>query len=186
MSAVASPAERFADWRSVPLLSGLSTADWQSLSQAARLVEYVAGEVVIEEGGQSQNLWVVVSGSCQVVQRAPRGGEVLLAELGPYQQFGEMSFFHPRPHSASVRAKGPVQVLQIARGDFDVLVSDGCCGAYRLAVNVVSSLAERLRRMDDWVSQLVSDQPGPAAATAPPRADEWARFRDQLLSTPNL
>jgi CRP-like cAMP-binding protein len=86
-----------------------------------------------------------------------------------------MSFFHPAPHSASVRAKTEVKLLYIERPAYDRLMTQEPCCCSKLAINTVASLADRLRRMDEWVDELVSKN----AATE--RVPEWNRLRATLF-----
>ncbi len=76
-----------------------------------------------------------------------------------------MSFFSPATHSASVRAKTDVQLLRLARADYDDLIRDGVSAGYKVAYNVLQSMADRLRRMDDWVARLAAHQVTNAAQT---------------------
>ncbi len=59
---------------------------------------------MIRQGDQARDLWIVLEGQCEVVRRLNLDGEhasdgesLVLAALQPFQHFGEMSFFHPRP-----------------------------------------------------------------------------------------
>jgi CRP-like cAMP-binding protein len=113
------------------------------------------------------------------------GEQLALAVLEPYSIFGEMSFFHKAPHSASVRAQTSVELLCIARGDYDDLIREGAWGAYKLAFNAVASLAERLRRMDEWVAELAGE-PARAISSTEGRSSEWADFRDRMFARWNL
>jgi CRP-like cAMP-binding protein len=100
---------------------------------------------------------------------------LVLAVLEPFQHFGEMSFFHPAPHSADVRARGPVELIQITHADYADMIQEGVWAAFKLAYNVVQQLAQRLRRMDEWVAELANNPQ--AAANVP----EWSRFRNKLF-----
>lgn len=165
----------------VPLFAGLATDECRTVADASRFVEFDAGEIVLRQGATSQNLWVVWDGKCEVVWTPASGKaveEVVLAELAPHQSFGEMSFFHEAPHSASVRAKTKVVLMRLERARYDALVQDGCHGALKLALNTVGALAERLRRMDGWVAELLN---APASPKSPP-PDEWTQFRHKLLN----
>jgi CRP-like cAMP-binding protein len=86
-----------------------------------------------------------------------------------------MSFFHPAPHSADVRARSPLKLLQITHADYADMIQDGIWAAFKLAYNVVQQLAERLRRMDEWVAELANN---PSAAGNVP---EWSRFRSKVF-----
>jgi CRP-like cAMP-binding protein len=168
--------------RQIPILQSLSDEECRHVGQAATVVDFPGGADVLRQGTVCQNLWVVLEGECDVVKQVTNGDvphEVLLATLGPYENFGEMSFFQPAPHSAAVRARGTVKLLRLARKDYDQFLDHGGA-AYKLAYNTVQNLAERLRRMDDWVAKLVSE-----SAAKKPRG-EWLHFRDQLLKEWNL
>lgn len=162
----------------VELFAGLTLDECRELHNIAHVAEFEPGEVVLRQGKFSQNLWIVVSGQCEVLRRIEDGPdvhEIVLATLEPYHNFGEMSFFQEAPHSASVRAKTHVSLLRISREDYDALISDGCRAASKLAENTVRVLADRLRRMDRWVADLLKERPAESTR-------EWQRFRDRLFN----
>ena len=94
--------------RSIPLFTGLNESECRQVAEVIQLHSFAAGEPVIRQGESSRNLWVLLEGNCHVCKHLlpddPDSESVLLATIGPYQHFGEMSFFHPAPHSADVRA----------------------------------------------------------------------------------
>jgi CRP-like cAMP-binding protein len=106
--------------------------------------------------------------------------EVVLATLEPYENFGEISFFHPVPRAADVRAVTAVELISIERTDFEPLVAARSTAAQKLAQNTIGILAERLRRMDSWVSELVAQDGRPRPT------DEWDAFREKLFQTRSL
>ena len=74
----------------------------------------------------SQNLWILLEGTCEVF-RQENGGEpgslpLVLATLEPYAAFGEMSFFQTAPHSASVRGETRVKLLCLTKSQSDELL----------------------------------------------------------------
>jgi CRP-like cAMP-binding protein len=163
----------------IPMFRGLSEAEAQHMAQIVGVATYGPSETVIEQGAQSQRLWVLLEGKCEVWHahngEKPAGDPVMLATLEPYNNFGEMSFFHPAPHSASVRAQSEVKVLYIERANYErLLIEEPACGS-KLAINTVASLADRLRRMDEWVDELVSK------SAASQRIPEWNRLRATLF-----
>lgn len=163
--------------RNIPIFEGLSDQECEEIGRAASVETFSPGEVILKQGKSSQNLWVVLEGTCEVVKQVDtggNGGEIMLTTLEPYANFGEMSFFHSAPHSAGVRAKSQVKLLRLKREAYDKLINNGVQAAYKLAYNTVESLADRLRRMDDWVAELVRD-------TAARRKEEWAGFRNKLF-----
>jgi len=167
----------------IPLFRNLNESEFRQMTEVLRVRSFSPGEVVIRQGEQSRDLWVVLEGQCEVVRRLKNNGSssngegesLVLAVLEPYAHFGEMSFFHPAPHSADVRARSQLKLLQISYTDYADMIQEGIWAAFKLAYNVVQQLAERLRRMDEWVSELATN-PG-AAANVP----EFSRFRSKVF-----
>ena len=181
----------------VPLFRGLNETECRQVAEIAQRKEFGPGEVIIRQGQRSQELWVLLEGKCDVIKLSSdeeqAGEPLVLAVLEPYSHFGEMSFFHSAPHSASVRAQTPVKLLKIIRGDYEELIQEGCRAAYKLAYNTVECLAERLRKMDEWVAELTAKASanGQAVASDPSaasesRAQEWSEFREKMLSSWNI
>jgi CRP/FNR family transcriptional regulator, cyclic AMP receptor protein len=166
----------------IPLFRNLNESELHQITEVLRVRQYKPAEVIIRQGDESRDLWVVLEGQCEVVRRLKpeekrvrEGESLVLATLAPHAHFGEMSFFHPAPHSADVRARTAVKLLQISHTDYADMIEEGIGAAFKLAYNVVQEMAERLRRMDDWVAELASN---PSAAANVP---EWSRFRNKLF-----
>ncbi len=171
---------------SIPAFRNLNESEWHQLLEIAQEERFAPGQKIIEQGKVSQKLWIVLDGQCQVTKDHPHDGQtVVLAELEPYSLFGEMSFFSPAPHSATVVAKSQVKLLTISRADYDDLIRDGVVAAYKLAYNIVENVASRLRRMDEWVSDLATHAPH-EGDHAPEKLPEWRRFRDKVFNGWNL
>jgi len=167
--------------RQIPLFRGLNETECRQIFEIVQTRSFAPKELIIRQGETSRNLWVVLEGTCEVRKRIvpeTSGDEaVVLAVLEPYSYFGEMSFFHPAEHSADVCARTAVTVLQIARSDYQDLIAEGVWAAYKLAYNVVEGLAERLRRMDDWLSELVLRHKETVQ-----QIPEWSEFRERLFN----
>lgn len=165
-------------FKKIPIFRGFSAAEWERLLDVAEVSDFGPGEVILSQGQRSQRLWVLLEGSCEVFHTLAgqtSSEPTTLATLEPFANFGEMSFFHPAPHSASVRAKTAVRLLVLERAQYDALCKEHSSAACKLAMNTVESLAERLRRMDDWVDELVH------RGQANQRIPEWNRLRATLF-----
>jgi CRP-like cAMP-binding protein len=165
----------------VPAFRGLNVGERHQLQEIAREKNFKPGERVLVQGKTSQYLWLLLEGQCQVVRDTQHDGPVVLAELGPLQLFGEMSFFSPAPHSANVIAKTAVKLLCIDRSDYDDLIRDNTPAAYKLAYNIVEGVAAKLRRMDDRLAELSTEHNGEDTTHL-----EWRQFRDRLFKGWNL
>ena len=165
-----------ADTTRIPLFQDMTPGERQSVLGRLEAETYGRGETILREGKSTQILWVIVGGRCEVVKARKNGGDQQLAVLEAGAVFGEMSFFNPAPHSASVRTLTEVEVARLSRESFEGLFASGCSAAFRLTANTARILAERLLRMDDWICDLV-ERP-----EAKQHRDEWRDFRTRLYN----
>jgi CRP/FNR family cyclic AMP-dependent transcriptional regulator len=169
----------------IPLFRTLNPTELRQLAEVIQIKVSKPGDLILEQGKECRNLWIVVEGKCEVVRHVDqKEGEkesVVLATIEPYNQFGEMSFFHPAPHSADVRAQTHVKLFRITHVDYQDMIEEGISAAYKLAYATVETLAQRLRRMDEWIGQLLAAQPN---GEVPVR--EWNAFREKLFNRWNL
>ena len=88
----------------VAVLSVLSDEEKLGLAKKARLLAYNGGEFIVRQGGFSNSLFIIHSGSCEVFVTDQRGfvNRVAQTERGDF--FGEMSLLTGEPPSATVRA----------------------------------------------------------------------------------
>jgi CRP/FNR family transcriptional regulator, cyclic AMP receptor protein len=182
--------------KQVPIFAGLNESECRQLADIATVQVFKSGELLVRQGEMNRTFWILLEGMCEVIRWPGDGppktagagslawsrtGEpIVLAVLAPFTHFGEMSFFRPAPHSASVRAQTGGRALRIERVDYDDLIRDGVWGAYKLAYNVTQTLADRLRRMDEWIGELMAHRP---ATECEP---EWNKFRERLFGEWNL
>ena len=138
-------------------------------------LSFAEGETILKEGNSTQYLWIIVRGRCQV-SKSTSTGEQELAILDSGAIFGEMSFFNPAPHSASVIALTQVDIMRLSRDNYDEMSKSSSTAATRIALNIVKVLAERLRQMDVFTGQLV-DNPD-----ASHHKKEFWEFRSKLFT----
>ncbi len=174
--------------RQIPAFRSFNESEYHQMAEVAQERTFAPGEKVIEQGKRSQYLWILLEGKCEVIKDSLHDGVVVLAALEPYSLFGEMSFFSPAPHSANVVAKTPVKLLSISRPDYDDMIHDGMTAAYKLAYNVVEHVAGRLRRMDEWITELSTHDEPPQGAEPKEKEKlpEWRQFRNKLFDGWNL
>jgi CRP-like cAMP-binding protein len=132
---------------SAPAFRQFDAADFTALvehSHGLRFVRHADGAEIVREGDPATLLLLVREGSARVLKRAERGDEHEVNRLGPGDSIGELAVIDPGPRSASVRADGPVEVLEIPIAELMALAAErphfalGLLGMARLVV-------ERLR-----------------------------------------
>ncbi len=157
------------------LFDGLTAPHRRELAGLLLRETFEPGLTILTEGDQTRSLWVIADGRCAVVKKLPDGEERTLAELGPGAVFGEMSFFQPAPHSATVRAATGVTVLQLPFDRYAELERTSPRAAHGITLAITVILSERLRRMDRWTAELLAGHP-------PRKGEEWSEFRAKLYN----
>jgi ABC-type lipoprotein export system ATPase subunit len=82
---------------------------------------YDPGATILNEGTTGNLFYIVSKGTVDIMLERTHAANVIAAQMGPGQYFGEMEFIHGQRRSASVRASdrgGPVEVLTL---DFNTL-----------------------------------------------------------------
>ena len=90
-------------------------------TRQAKVQRYNPGAMILNEGTSGNFFYIVSKGSVEIMLERADAANVIAAEMGPGQYFGEMEFLHGRGRSASVRASergGEVEVLAL---QFDTL-----------------------------------------------------------------
>ena len=157
------------------IIEGLTASQRRMLLDSAKPRSYPPGAVILEEGKQDRGLWLVTQGRVEVVKMTVGGPPQTLAELGPGAVFGEMSFFSPVGHAASVRGVTAVETLKLTGEAFAALERSAPDLTYSLTRAIVVVLSERLRRMDEWTGRLLGEM-------SPCRRQEWSDFRARLYN----
>lgn len=172
------PAETSEEWaRKCPLFWNMTESEVGEVRRRLTPEVYPKGNVILREGKSFQVLWIIVKGECEVFKMVKPDVEQRLTILDPGSVFGEMSFFQPAPHSASVRAVTEVEVMRLARKEFEELETVSPPVVQKMLANTVRVLADRLRRMDDWTCELFERPDGPET-----HRKEWRDFRSKLYT----
>ena len=142
--------------RDVGLFGGLDDETLAHLARELPSRHVEAGDVVVREGDNAREMYVVIGGELEVVKEA-RAGDVRVALFGPGDWFGEMAIVDPQPRSATVRAVAPTMLLQVTGEDVDRLLYRRDVKSYALFImNIARELSRRLRVADGLVAQFVT------------------------------
>lgn len=106
----------------LPLFSELEPRPLAHLLGAMSLRELSATDVVVAEGEEGHEAFIVVRGLLEVV-RGEGDDRATLAALGPGALFGEMALVSEAPRAASVLAVEPTSVLVVERADLEELAA---------------------------------------------------------------
>ncbi len=101
--------------------SGLTKADVAQLVEAAELVDVRAGQVVVTEGAEDKDVYVIRRGS-MIVEKMIGGAPVFLSYLPAGSCFGEMAIVDGSPRNATVKAAIKSEVVRFPGEAFVALL----------------------------------------------------------------
>jgi small-conductance mechanosensitive channel/CRP-like cAMP-binding protein len=107
-------AEAQAILRGEPLFDCLNDAQLDNVLHSAHIHRYGRGERVIQEGAEGDSMFIMLRGTAHVsVLR--NGTGIRLGVLREGDCFGEMSLLTGEPRSATIRAEGDCEVMEISK-----------------------------------------------------------------------
>ncbi|KAM6272991.1 cGMP-dependent protein kinase 1-like isoform 2-T3 [Spheniscus humboldti] len=110
-------AEILVSLRTVHWLRDLSDSHLSKLLDAMEECTFAPGHVIIHEGDEGENFYIILKGEVRVSRRAD-GQEKLIRVLGAGEHFGEISLLRNTRQTASCQAQGHVTCITVAKEDF--------------------------------------------------------------------
>jgi len=162
-------------------LAGLREASPQALAGLAEQFDVMsspAGALVCDEGAPAETLYVLVKGTVEVRKRSISGHEHVVAELTAPCMFGHVGVLSLAERTASIRAKGDVELLRMSARRARVIIRTGefaVASPFRRALIV--AMCQQLTSATAAVASLAVEagvaEEGPAEVTrVPPAAEE--------------
>ena len=135
----------------VDLLADLTPGELGQVATVAEARDLRRGDVLFEEGSQSAELFVVLSGRIAILNRSFDGRESVLALMEQGDLFGEMPLFDGLPRSADGRALENSRVIAIPYARLREIYE----ARPTLLWGVAAMLVARLRSMDEALADSV-------------------------------
>ena len=85
------------------------------------LEEFGPGEVIFREGDQGRHVYVIQSGTVEVLAKHPDGSQEVIRRLGSGDHFGEMALLRKAPRSATIQTVTAVQIFKMSPSNFMAL-----------------------------------------------------------------
>ena len=133
----------------VPLFAGLDARAIEALAGFTFRKTFEAGELIVEEGRTGNGLFIIVSGSAEVIKGLQTAQPRTVAKLGAGDPIGEMALLGEWPRSASVRALEATECVGIDRWIF----LDHLDKEPKLALRMLQILALRLAETDERLAE---------------------------------
>jgi CRP/FNR family cyclic AMP-dependent transcriptional regulator len=127
------------------LFSELADSELEQVRALARQQRYPARTVIVAQGDESSDLFLVVDGRLRVSSSNANGDEVVLSIMGPGDVFGEMALLDGEPRSATVTTLEACQLLVIEARAFHALLRR----MPALSASLMKVMARRIRDLTD-------------------------------------
>jgi predicted acylesterase/phospholipase RssA/CRP-like cAMP-binding protein len=125
----------------------------ESFASSARAVNLADGDVLVEQGDAADNVYFIKSGTVAASKATPQG-EVVVGTVEAGQVIGEVTVVAGGLRTATLRAVGPVEVLEVDRSSFEAWLNSNP----EMADSVSDEARERVDRTN--VATMVADLMG--------------------------
>jgi len=107
----------------VSILENLDKWERLTVADSLEAVSFEDNEVVVKQGEQGNDFFIIVEGTAIVTQTRSEGvdepEQVEVGRLGPSDYFGEIALLLDRPRAATVTARGPLKCVKLDRARFE-------------------------------------------------------------------
>lgn len=165
------------DLRDVPIFKHLDADERAEFEELLEPASFEAGEMIFEEGGPEERLYVITSGTVEVYKSILPGRRQHLATIGAPTVVGEMGLLTEPRAAASVEAASSIEAHGVDRDRLLEMLDADSPAACKLVYEIGRTLAERMAATNATVAEVISRLEN-ADAGGPGDVDV---FRDQLV-----
>lgn len=132
--------------RSLSLFVNLTQGELQIVDGLLHERDYIAGEVIFDEGEEGQAIYIVAAGEV-LICRQGQGDAGRVAQLGPGTFFGELALLDNSPRSAQARAATACRLIVFFRDDFVGLLDTHARISSKISRELARHLGARMRAL---------------------------------------
>ena len=136
--------------KNIPVFKYLKDPQLKEIALRCKSAKFKKGDVVFHKTDLSTDLYIVNSGKLKAVLSDEEGDEILLAHFEKGAFFGELSLLDGKGRSATIVAEKDSE-LSVLKKDlfFELIYKDP-----RIAVELMATLVDRLRKADEMIESL--------------------------------
>src|SRR4051812_35396221 len=125
----------------IKLFSALNSEECQQVVKRMKRRDFPPHTIIVREGQPGNSMFFMTSGLVEVRKKDPNTGiDFLITEMGPGQNFGEMSLLTGKPRTASVTSIQPTTCAVLEQSDFQSMLMQ----FPKIGLALTTMLAERL------------------------------------------
>ncbi len=134
----------------VSLFSSLNPEAIAELEALGQERSVAKNSIVINEGDDTDCLYIVVKGKAHALRSDESGRQLIVNRFGPYDYFGEMSFFDRNSRCATVITREKCTLMILPRKAF----FDFAARHPEIYGNMIRALLEKLRKATQQIEEL--------------------------------
>lgn len=141
--------------KEISFFASMAESDLRRIAEIITVREYAKGAAIVEELTEAERFFVIYRGKIEISKKFEGFEEFILSVQSDGDFFGEMALLDDRPRSATAVAERRSRVLVVDRPSFESMILQNG----RFALKIIKVLAERIRRSNDQVSELIETMP---------------------------
>lgn len=149
----------------VPLFSGVNKRGLKKLEKIVHRRTYRRHETIFRQHELGLGLYIIRSGSVDILQERSDDAEHRLAHLERGDFFGEIALLIESPRSASAVATEPTELIGLFRPDLLELIERDPRLGVKMVLPLSRLLAERLRQTNEALSQAMQSKEEPVTGS---------------------
>jgi len=141
----------------VPIFSDLDERELIEVEKIVHRRQYKKGEPIFRMGDPGLGMYIIVTGTVDIVEELQDENQKHIATLGHGAFFGDLALLDESPRSASAIAAVDCDIIGFFRPDLmDMLYRKPQLGI-KILVALARDIGERLRRTNEQLSQIIRE-----------------------------
>lgn len=140
--------------KNLTLFQGLTAPELETLSLLVFEKNYSKGSTLFVEGMSGEVLYLVKSGSVQILKKFDNHEEKILATLKVGEFLGEMSLIDNRPRTATARVAEESALLVMTKKAFNTMMEKHPAVALKVILVFLKVANERVRKANESFKQI--------------------------------
>lgn len=128
----------------ISLFNQLTPGELSIIDSLLHHREFLAGEIVFDEGEEGQALYIIESGEVSI-EHPQLGAVGHIVKLGKGEFFGDLALLDSLPRAAQASAATPLRLAVFFRTDFLALMDTHARIASKVALQIAREMGRRLR-----------------------------------------
>jgi len=131
------------------LFNGVGNAATALLSAAGEVITLSAGETLFNEGAKPEKLYIVASGTVDLIKRMDDKKGLVLLNIEPFEEVEINNFMDDKPYFLGALAPVNVSVLAISKQDIWGVLAQDPESERAFLINVIREQSDTLRRINE-------------------------------------